>query len=542
MQIRTTIIRSVFWILILLAVFAIAGLVYELVGLLQSMPIRGLDSSMLRLIGFMAANLLLTAVLACVGVIYLWGRFSSRLPDLQGWHLQRPSSEFKAAAADASFNLDRYLQKEDQVYRELDELCQGPWARDRPTGAYNRFHPNSVCNPRKLLDRNWNRSLVQRATNPKGGVLLLHGLSDSPYSLRAIGERMHREGYTVIWLRVPGHGTCPNALANVSWKDWTAAVKIAAQGLAEMLPPKVPLILAGYSNGGALSLQYALSTLEDESLPRVDSLVLFSPMIGINPMASITWLYHVVGLASGNKKSQWSNVSAEIDPYKYTSWPMNGSVQAWEMTQAIEQKLAALEKAHRMDELPPVLAFQSVVDSTVETSKLINVLFNRLVSKANQLFLFDINRVDRLSDLLNRSFEKSVFPNLKNADVSFQLSVLQNSGTESQRVEVQTREDASWNIEELQLHWPSGIASLSHVAVPFPPEDPVYGTREAHLSGLLPLGSLSLLTEPSLLMIPNSLFTRCRHNPFYSFMEDRIVRWLENNKAEPLIKPKPLRT
>ena len=60
MQIRTTIIRLVFWILILLAVFAIAGLVYGLVGLLQSMPIRGRDSSMLRLIGFMAANLLLT--------------------------------------------------------------------------------------------------------------------------------------------------------------------------------------------------------------------------------------------------------------------------------------------------------------------------------------------------------------------------------------------------------------------------------------------------------------------------------------------------
>ena len=531
MLIRTTIIRLVVWMLILLAVFAIAGLVYELVGLLQSMPNRGLNYSILRLICFMAANLLLTAVLACVGANYLWGRFASRLPDLQGWHLQRPSSEFKAADADADFNLDRYLQKEDQVFRELDELCQGPWARDRPAGAYNRFHPDSVCNPSKLLDRNWNRSLVLRAINPKGGVLLLHGLSDSTYSLRAMGERLHREGYTVIWLRVPGHGTCPNALANVSWKDWTAAVRIAVEGLVDMLPPDVPLILAGYSNGGALSLQYVLSTLDDKSLPRVDSLVLFSPMVGINPMASITWLYHVVGLASGNKKSQWANVSVEIDPYKYTSWPMNGSVQAWEMTQTIERKLTTLAKANRMKELPPILAFQSVVDSTVETSKLINVLFNRLVTKANQLFLFDINRVDRLCDLLNRSFEKSVFPNLKNANIPFQLSVLRNSSTESQRVNVQTREDASWNIEELALHWPNGIASLSHVAVPFPPEDPVYGKREANLSSVLPLGSLSLLTEPSLLMIPNSLFTRCRHNPFYAFMEDRIVHWLENNKA-----------
>ena len=119
-------------------------------------------------------------------------------------------------------------------------------------------------------------------------MLLVHGLSDSPYSLRRLGERLHSEGYTVIWLRVPGHGTTPHALAEVCWDDWTEAVKIAVRGLRSKLPDNLPLFLAGYSNGGALSVHYTLSALDDETLPKVAAIVLISPMIGINPLAKIT--------------------------------------------------------------------------------------------------------------------------------------------------------------------------------------------------------------------------------------------------------------
>ena len=166
--------------------------------------------------------------------------------------------------------------------------------------------------------------------------------------------RVRSEGYTVIWLRIPGHGTSPRALANVSWKDWTAAVEVAVCGLRHRLPDDAPLVLAGYSNGGALSIDYALSSIDDTALPKADAIVLFSPMVGINPMAKITRLYHMVALVSANQKAQWSGINAEIDPFKYSSWPLNANVQAWAVTQAVERKLAALEKAGRMREMPPV--------------------------------------------------------------------------------------------------------------------------------------------------------------------------------------------
>ena len=364
-------------------------------------------------------------------------------------------------------------------------------------------------------------------------MLLIHGLSDSPYSLRTLGQRLHAEGYTVVWLRVPGHGTSPSALANVVWQDWIAAVRVAMQSLRAELPKECPLILGGYSNGGALSVHYTLCSLEDSSLPKVDAIVLFSPMIGINPMARITRVYHTVALVSRNEKAQWSSIDAEVDPYKFSSWPMNANVQAWAMTQTVEKRLAALEKSGRMAEMPPVLAMQSMVDSTVVVPKLITVLFDRLKSESSELFLFDIDRVDRLSNLFNLSFEKRIFPKLKRTDLPYALSVLRNSNPESRQVLVQTRDGESWEEQTTDMYWPESIVSLSHIAVPIPPDDRIYGTPEATAETGLSLGSLTLRAEPSALLLSSSLFVRCRHNPFYRFMEDRVIGWLSQTIREP---------
>ena len=205
---------------------------------------------------------------------------------------------------------------------------------------------------------------------------------------------------------------------------------------------------------------------------------------------------------------------------------MNGNVQAWVLTQAVERMLVALEKSGRMNEMPPVLAMQSVVDSTVVVPKLITVLFDRLESESDELFLFDINRVDWLGNLLNRSFEQTVVPKLKRTDLPYQLSVLKNARADSRQVVVQTRKGGVWSEEAVDRSWPEGVVSLSHIAVPFPPEDPIYGSTCDTSSKGMSLGSLSMRAEPSALLIPSSLFVRSRNNPFYALMEDRVVGWL----------------
>ncbi|MCS5583208.1 MAG: alpha/beta fold hydrolase [Pseudomonadales bacterium] len=506
------------------------GVISEGISFIGEIPDEGESHRFLRLALLGFANLVFLSVLAMIAALYLWARMARSLPDLKGWHLQMPKSEFCRADATPEYHFSDYLKQEEKVFRELDAYIHHDWS-GHATDAYNRYAPDSVSNPENVSEHNWNRSRILQSPNPKGGVLLLHGLSDSPYSLRALGERLHAEGYTVVWLRVPGHGTNPRALAEVTWQDWTSAVQVAVRGLRDLVPDERPLVLAGYSNGGALSLNYVLTALEDSTLPSINSILLFSPMIGVNPLARITRLYHAVGLISQNEKSKWSSIFAEIDPYKFSSWPMNANVQAWGVTREVEKKLAALEKSNRLHQLPPILAMQSVVDSTVVVPKLITVLFDRLKSEQSELFLFDVNRMDSLSNLLNLSFEVNVQSKLAREDRPFRLTLMGNKKPESDQLTIKSRVDGKWTEHAVEAMWPKGTVSLSHVAVPIPSEDPIYGAKSE--TGQYSLGTLSMRAEPSALMIPNSLFIRCRHNPFYHLMENHAIRWLSQQLETP---------
>ena len=79
--------------------------------------------------------------------------------------------------------------------------------------------------------------------------------------------------------------------------------------------------------------------------------------------------------------------------------------------------------------------------------------------------------------------------------------------------------------------WPRGVYSLSHVAVPFAPDDPVYGSsgdaRKNDYDGL-PLGALQPRGETRVLTVPLSELMRLRHNPFYAYVEQRVSGELES--------------
>ncbi len=523
---RVMLLRIGWWFLVACAAATALWLVSEGLRAAQDLPDQGWNLRSVGIVGLVLVNLLFTCFFAIVGFVYLWGRMANSLPDLQRWHLERPESEFRAADVDKDYNFDDYLRQEELVFEQLSAFIAGSWSKELPI-AYGRYCAKSVCNPETILDRNWNRSHVLTADNPIGGVLLLHGLSDSPYSLRVLGQRLHSQGYTVIWLRLPGHGTCPNALANVSWQDWTAAVRTAVLGLCDRLPTGVPLILGGFSNGGALTVHYTLSAINDTSLPKPNAIVLFSPMIGISPLARITRFYHLVALIFRNQKAQWSNIVAEIDPFRFSSWPMNASVQAWTVTQQVERQLARLDKSGRMHEMPPVLALQSVVDSTVVVPKLITSLFNRLESSASELVLYDINRLDRLANLFNMSFQKTILPAIQDRDLPYTLRVLTNAKVDSLQVVLRTVHSETQVEISTDMQWPAEFASLSHIAVPFPPDDPLYGTSQATAESGLSIGTFSMRAEPKALLLASSLFYRSRHNPFYGFTEDHLVSWLD---------------
>ena len=84
--------------------------------------------------------------------------------------------------------------------------------------------------------------------------------------------------------------------------------------------------------------------------------------------------------------------------------------------------------------------------------------------------------------------------------------------------------EASTN-EPLNLAWPRGVISLSHVALPFAPDDPLYGQDPPGKEDLLFLGQMAIQGERDLLKIPYSFLVRLRHNPFYAYLETRVLEW-----------------
>lgn len=478
----------------------------------------------LRLVLPTGLLVVLLAALAFAVVLIGWTRYARALSPLDPWHRDHPPSEFTHADEDPGFDFDDYLAKEERVFEELEDLVRGAWER-ADGDPFCRFNPASVCHPGRDGAVNWNRSRIREASEPRGGVLMLHGLSDSPYAFRRLSERLHREGHTVMLLRVPGHGTCPGALAEVDWRDWTAAVRVAARDLRRRLPKEAPMIVAGFSNGGALTVNLVIEALEDDGLPVPDALVLISPMIGITPLAEITRFHGLIAAVSGDERAHWSSVNAAIDPYKYTSWPMNASIQAFRMAGRVESGLARLSKTGRMVEFPRVLTCVSAVDATVRMSDLVDGLYGRVENPQSEVIIFDVNRASWTRNLIKDRYENAFTPLVEGKTKPYGITLMSNRWTGTPALRERRRDASGTRERDPGLSWPAGLFSLAHAALPFPPDDPLYGS-DPDRNLPLPLGDLNLRGESGVLRITDGQILRLRHNPFYDYMEDRIVTWL----------------
>ena len=63
------------------------------------------------------------------------------------------------------------------------------------------------------------------------GVLLCHGFTGSPHSLRPWAEHLAAQGLTVSLPRLPGHGTTWQEMNRTRWEDWYAEVDRALSEL-----------------------------------------------------------------------------------------------------------------------------------------------------------------------------------------------------------------------------------------------------------------------------------------------------------------------
>src|SRR5262249_41640087 len=132
-------------------------------------------------------------------------------PDLKLWHTTLLRAELHARDLAPGTSWSAVQAREDALFRELRErvFAVVPGEDRLPTSRYTVGGPLDPATFRQ----DWNRSFpLEPATSLRGGVLLVHGLTDSPYSLRAVAEIYRRAGFFALAVRMPGHGTVPAAL------------------------------------------------------------------------------------------------------------------------------------------------------------------------------------------------------------------------------------------------------------------------------------------------------------------------------------------
>ncbi len=437
-----------------------------------------------------------------------------RLPELRDWHTVR-LEDFRAGRA-ASF----------EEYRALEERLFGELGRRAMTDsqAYGRYNPKSVV-ARIALDTKYNRSFeLVPAGEPSGAALLVHGLSDSPYSVRALAETLAARGYYVLALRLPGHGTLPSGLVDVTWEDWYAAVVLAARHAAGKAAGK-PFIAGGHSTGAALVTLYSLRTLEDAALPRPQRLYLVSPAIGLSPFAALTRVVSALAFVPGLEKSRWLDVLPEYDPYKYNSFPVNAASQIHALTQVVRRELESRKDAGGLQAMPRVIAFQSIVDSTITAAELVRGLLLQLPPRGHELVVFDINRYENLEGWIAPGPLEDLEKLRAAQDLPFRLTLVANRARDTRAIAGYTRAAGAREVlvEDLPYEWPAGVYSVGHVSLPFPVDDPVYGLApKAGPNALFNLGSLAPRGETGALVVAPGTFERLRSNPFWGVIAAKV--------------------
>lgn len=185
------------------------------------------------------------------------------------------------------------------------------------------------------------------------GVLVSHGLTGSPWSVKPWARSLGERGYAVEVPLLPGHGTTWREMNTTRWEDWYAAVE---EAYAKLSAENDAVVVAGLSMGGALALRLAADHGD-----QVAGVVVVNPAVATTrkDVLALPVLKHVLpslpGIANDVKKQG-------VLEHGYDRTPLRAAhsmMQSWRpLRDALPQVTA------------PLLFFKSAVDHVVDPSSL----------------------------------------------------------------------------------------------------------------------------------------------------------------------------
>lgn len=244
-------------------------------------------------------------------------------------------------------------------------------------------------------------------------ILLIHGFSGSPLSVKPWAEKLHQSGFTVNVPRLPGHGSNWNEMNQTRWEEWFAEVE---NKFKELKSRHQRVFVAGFSMGGALSLRLATIYRNE-----IEGLLLVNPSIGDDRfiMRLVPFLKYFIPSVKG----RGTDVAAPNPPrHSYGRTPLHALHSLQKLWRVVRRDL------HLIDQ--PLMIGYSVNDHVVNP-------------KFSELLIDNVSSIDIREVIFERSFHNVALdydlPILTEESVNFIKEVL--SGNISRKADSELIDD-----------------------------------------------------------------------------------------------------
>jgi carboxylesterase len=228
--------------------------------------------------------------------------------------------------------------------------------------------------------------------SPRGriGVLLSHGFTGSPESLKDWGRYLADRGYAVSAPRLPGHGTTWQDLSTTTWQDWCGELERAFEALSNQVDT---IFVGGLSMGGGLALRLAADHPD-----RIAGLVLVNPAVGSarKDVKLLPLLKNVIPSMPGIANDIKREGAVE---HGYTRTPLKAAHSMFQGYKELRRDLGQVTA--------PILLLRSTVDHVVDPSSAQSILASVSSTDVREEMLENSYHVATMDNDAARIFEGS---------------------------------------------------------------------------------------------------------------------------------------
>ncbi|HEX9091441.1 MAG TPA: alpha/beta fold hydrolase [Anaerolineales bacterium] len=197
------------------------------------------------------------------------------------------------------------------------------------------------------------------------GILLIHGFTATTTEVRLLADSLHKHGYTVAGLLLPGHGTTPQDCNRYTWQDWYSAVEQAYEQLATRC---MRVVVGGESAGALLALHLSYQH------PEASAILCYAPALRLKLSRMKVFLLTLCApfLSSIPKllpkdDNQWQG---------YAFYPLKGGYRLRLLQKATYPLLSQIHQ--------PILIMQGRLDPTVHAQSP-QIIYERVSSPVKEL-------------------------------------------------------------------------------------------------------------------------------------------------------------